>query len=207
LIANPVVDLAVSIPAWAVRSPVESLTLGDLVILSDDSWGFFVELKSTGSHEAADFENPTISIVSVENGKQSTVSVPINSLFGTPGLLVVRNIVGGQEMGNALPMLLMLEGKKKKGNIGRLIAMSMMMGGGEGAGAGLFSNPMMMMAMMGDDGDCGMDKNMMMMLMMMQQGGGDGEGGGLNMNSMLPMMMMGGFGNSSDDEYEDEDDE
>lgn len=83
------------------------------------------------------------------------------------------------------------------------------LGGGGGAGGGLFSNPLMLMLLLGnkdgDDGDGGLgglDKKTLMLLMLSGglggQPGGEGGAGGLFSNPLLLMLLLG----NKDDEDE-----
>lgn len=202
LVTNPLADFSVTVPAWAVRTPVESISTGDLVILSDDTWGFFVELvkdevKSLKEGEkptpddSPGISNPRIKMINVENGSLKTVNVASNALFGTPGLLVVRNIVGDNEVANSLPILMMIEGKKG-GDIGRLVAMSMMMqnnGTISGGKKGVFDMQQMLPLMMLGGQDSKMKDFFMMQALM----GGNGNGGN-GLQNLMPFMMMDKIG-------------
>ena len=207
LVSNPLADFSVPVPAWAIRTPVDAIKTGDLVILPDDTWGFFLENVKTPAlpptndpttppapvSATSALSNPTIKMIDVSNGSQKTVNVASNALFGTPGLLVVRNIIGDSEVANSLPILMMIEGKKGGGDVGRLVAMSMMMqNNGEGGGK-MDMQQMLPFMMMG-----GKDSKMKdFFLMQMMMGNKDGNGGGFNMNSLMPMLMMDKLGGDS----------
>lgn len=137
---NPITEMGFTIPAFAMRVPVDQLKKGDILIGAGQP-SFFREGSKVG------YLTTTLDGVFQETGVVS------NMLFGKNTVLAVKNMFG--------------DGDQEGG-----------------------MNPMLMMAMMGDDkGDgSGFDfKKMMMMQMMMGQSGGGANG-------MNPMMMAMFFG-------------
>ncbi len=135
---NPITDMGFNIPAFAMRTPIEQLSKGDIIISSGDPV-FFVEGSKVG------YMTITTSGVIQETGSVS------NMFFGKNTVMAVKNMFGA-EGGNGMNpmMLMMMMGDDKAGSDGfdfkKMMMMQMMMGN-QGSDAGQM-NPMMMAMMM-----------------------------------------------------------
>ena len=181
---NPLEFFSLPIPAWALRAPLTTLTTGDVVVLEDDQLAFFISATDNSSQ---------IKVLKPEVGEVSTVDVGTNILLGqNDSILCVKNIVsttgGDGGVANQLPLMLLFMNDREESSddLGKVLALSMMMGNQGGANNMLL--PLMMM------GKGGMNMKTMLMLSMMQ-GGGTAAADGTGMNNMLlPLMLMGGKG-------------
>lgn len=130
---NPIAELGVKIPAFAMRVPVKDLKEGDIVINGSES-SFFKGLTENG------YEVVTL------NGEVKQVGSVSNMFFGKNSVLAVKNMFG--EGTNPMMMaLLMGDGGFGDGDNKKLM-LAMAMSGGFGGDAGGI-NPLMMMLMLG----------------------------------------------------------
>lgn len=136
---NPVETLGFELPAFAMLTPLEQVTTGDLIVVDGKAVGF-VSLSVDKSLEVVRIDGFT--------GEYKPTSI---KLFGqAAGIQVVKslfnfdNASGGNLMGNPL-MLMALMGDKKKDMSSMLPFL--LMGSGSGSSA---MNPLMLMALMGD---------------------------------------------------------
>lgn len=132
---NPIIEFAISIPAFAVRTPVDNLKEGDILALSD-GLAFFVSK-----------ERSTITTIDAAGNEKRKRPVK-NVLLGGDSVLAVTNLFGNME-----------------------------------ASAGGM-NPMMMLALLGDDSE--IDP---LMLMFMSGGMGQTDNNN-NPLGMLPLLML-----------------
>ena len=133
---NPITDMAVTIPAFAMLTKITDLKQGDIVVFGD-ALGFFVS-----SNEAQ-------VVVVGANGNTVTITPTNNLLFGGAGsVMAVRNMFGNMSSGDANgmnPMLafaLMGDGGEK-GDMLKTMMFMQMMGGGNMGGM----NPLMLLAL------------------------------------------------------------
>ena len=173
----------ISVPAFAMRTPVDQLKPGDIVLMDDDNYGFYT---GPGKH-AEDSGNPTLRILTVTGHKSTDYIVPTEALFGGFGVLAIKNLCGDAGVANMLPFLLLL-GKDKEGddNVGQMVAMAAMMGGGAKLGDTSSMLPLLLLGESGND-------PLMLMAMMGGFGGQQANGGNANANpfgSLLPFLLL-----------------
>jgi hypothetical protein len=169
------------IPAIAMRSTIDKLKQGDMVIVKDnggaENWLYFLSAEKEG-----DTTNIEINGIEVDTGKKVGIAVQDGMLLSGDAVLVVKNFLGDKKaMKSMLPFLLM--GQNGGGNNNALMMMMLM---GEGDGDMKSMLPLMLMSQGQNGGTTGapMDQNMLMMMMLM----GDGD---KDMKKMLPFMLMG----------------
>ena len=173
---NPMDFFSLELPAFAILTPAAEIKRGDIIVSNGKAYGFILEggLKppSRGRAKAAvETEDPTAE--AVLKGELSTINVQghvsrfrprkVQMMGVSDGLTVVRsftNLFGApaaegisvNPMAAMLPLMLM----SKSGSVNqmeKLLPLMMMggMGGSVGMG-GMMSNPLMLMALMGDGG-------------------------------------------------------
>lgn len=166
------------IPAVAMRSTIDKLKQGDMVIVKDnggvENWLYFLSAEKEG-----DTTNIEINGIEVDTGKKVGIAVQDGMLLSGDAVLVVKNFLGDKKaMKSMLPFLLM--GQNGGGNNNALMMM-MLMGDGDIDMKSML--PFMLMQQGGGNG-APMDQNMLMMMMLM----GDGD---KDMKKMLPFLLMG----------------
>lgn len=167
---NPIGAFGMPVPAFAVRTPLSNIAAGDILI--QDKEAMFVTSKVGKDNQVK---------VLKTNGANGSITPVVNILFGTPGVLVVKNMLsgfgggggGGSGLSSMLPLLLM--GGKDMGDMLPLLLMSGGLGGAQGAAGAPAMNPMMLMLLMGNKGGSG-DNDMFKTMMMLQCFGGAGAG-------------------------------
>ena len=173
---NPMDFFSLELPAFAILTPAAEIKRGDIIVSNGKAYGFILEggIKppSRGRAKAAvETEDPTAE--AVLKGELSTINVQghvsrfrprkVQMMGVSDGLTVVRsftNLFGAPaaEGASANPMAamlpLMLMSKGGSGNQMEKLLPLMMMGGmgGSGGMGGMMSNPLMLMALMGDGG-------------------------------------------------------
>lgn len=170
LVDNPFTELTVSMPGFAVRTPVDQLKVGDIVLL-DDGAAFFVGLSDNGT-----IDNPVLRIVNTKSGRTMDWSVARNTLLGGKAVMAVRNLsnlfggtgggAGGPDFNSLLPLLLLGDGKLGDNKMLLFFLMSQQQGQSK------------------DGGCCGGFNPLLLLLL------GDKKGGGKD--DLLPLLMMGG---------------
>lgn len=130
VVVNPLTDLGMSIPAFAMRIAISDLKEGDIVISGNDS-SFFKSKTEAG------YEVVTLS------GEVKQIGSVSNLFFGKNTVLAVKNMFGESSGMNPMMLALMM-GDDKKMDTKTLMLMSMMQGS-EGM------NPMMMALLMAKD--------------------------------------------------------
>lgn len=126
---NPIQEMGIQVPAFAVRVAVDTLAEGDIIINGNEVT--FYKGKTDTAYE----------VVST-SGEVKTMGSISNMFFGKNTVLAVKNMVAGSGMN---PMMMaMLMGDGKNFDMKTLALMSMM-----GGNTGMDSNMLMMMAMMG----------------------------------------------------------
>ena len=173
---NPMDFFSLELPAFAILTPASEIKRGDIIVSNGKAYGFILEggLKppSRGRAKAAvETEDP--SAEAVLKSELSTINVQghvsrfrprkVQMMGVSDGLTVVRsftNLFGApaaegapvNPMAAMLPLMLMSKGGS--GNQMEKLLPLMMMGGmgGSGGMGGMMSNPLMLMALMGDGG-------------------------------------------------------
>lgn len=173
-------DFSRPIPAIAIRTKIDKINIGDVVIIKDgngqENWLYFLSAESDGG----DTTNVEISGIEADTGKKVSVAVQDGVLFDGKSILAVKNYFGEGKMKDMLiPMMLMQQ--SGNGQPMNPLMVLMMTGGLESIDKSLL--PFLLM------GQQGAAMNPMLMMLMMK----DGEGLG-DMKSMLPLLLMGGGG-------------
>lgn len=180
-------QLSFDIPAFAQSTPLTQVNEGDLVLSATGvphGWAIKVNEKS-------------LKVLKLDGAVTNVVPSKVLMMGAGQSVMVVKSL-GGDQMGNMLPMLMLMEEKGSDGSsLDKMLPMMMMMGGmgatGGEAGAAnpmanMMSNPMMMMAMMRDGDSEGLLDDPLMLMAMSGMMGGQQSGG--MMGGMNPMMMM-----------------
>lgn len=172
-------DFSRPIPAIAIRTKIDKINVGDVVIIKDgngqENWLYFLSAESDGG----DTTNVEISGIEADTGKKVSVAVQDGVLFDGKSILAVKNYFGEGKMKDMLiPMMLMQQ--TSNGQPMNPLMILMMTGGLDSIDKSLL--PFLLMGQQGT-------MNPMLMMLMMK----DGEGLG-DMKSMLPLLLMGGGG-------------
>lgn len=139
---NPITEMGFTIPAFAMRVPVDQLKKGDILIGAGQP-SFFREGSKVG------YLTTTLDGVFQETGIVS------NMLFGKNTVLAVKNLFGdGDQEGGINPMMMTAFMGDDKGDgsgfdFKKMMMMQMMMGQSGGGANGM--NPMLMAMMFGKD--------------------------------------------------------
>lgn len=162
-------EFGAGIPAVAMRTSIDKLKSGDMVIIKDNSgqenWLYYLSTDVEG-----DTTNIEICGIETDTGKKVTLNVQDGMLLDGNSVLCVKNFLGDKKsMKSMLPMILLMGQNQGQSQI----------------------NPAMMMMLMGD-GEMGEDMSSMLPLMLM------GQGGSVDQNSLLMLMMMGKNDGNSD---------
>jgi hypothetical protein len=141
---NPITDMGVALPAFAMRVPVADLKEGDILIGNGDPV-FFKEFYVDSKDHTTGYK--TVSL----NGAIQEVGVVTNMFFGKNTVLAVKNMFGESASGSIDPMMMLamsgMLGDDSNSKIDPM--MLMLMSGGMGGGnAGGGMNPMMLALMM-----------------------------------------------------------
>jgi hypothetical protein len=138
VVVNPITDMAVKVPAFAMLTKLADLNIGDIVI-TGNSMGFVIAVGETA--------------VTIMGASGTTLSVTptSNLLFGGAGsVMAVRNMFAGMS-GNTTadgmnPMLMfaLMGDGDEKGDMLKTMMLMQMMGGNAGAGG---MNPLMLLAL------------------------------------------------------------
>lgn len=186
---NPIDAFGVSVPAFAMNTPLEQVEVGDIIVGDTKILGWVIEVRGA-SLKLLD-----------QNGMTKNYTPPKVAIVGTNGVLVVKNLfnlTGGNGglagVQNSLLPLLALGGDVNFDKIMPLILMQSMSGTTPAAGAAgaAAANPMASMLpflLMSKGGKGGLGDIDPMMLMMMSGGLGGGAGA---MNPMMLMALSGG---------------
>jgi hypothetical protein len=130
---NPLVDMGVKVPAFAMRVDVATLTEGDIILNGNTT--YFYKGKTETGYE----------IVAM-NGEVKQVGAVTNLFFGKNTVLAIKNMMAGTGM-NPLIMAMMMGDTEGKGfNMKTFALMSML--GAKSENGGMDSNMLMMMLMM-----------------------------------------------------------
>ena len=162
---NPFEAFSMAIPAYAIRTPLEDLEVGDIVLQDEAKAPVFV---IGGSPNLVKAITPTGMVIEFSPVK--------NLLFGQEGVMVVKNIYAGLGAGATNPMMQMLLMKELGGGssfgddkLGLFLAMQAM--GGGAATGGFDMKAMLPMLLLGGGG---LDTEKLLLMQMM--GGGFGFG-------------------------------
>ena len=166
---NPISFLDISVPAFAIRTELDKIEKGDVVIFRDRP--HFVT-KQTAQQL----------VISATDGAEFNLKSRTNKLLGNNGVLVVKNLIGGNtDMQSMLPLLLLTQQDGEDDDIGKMFAFMALAGQGSDMNAML---PMLMLGGALGKGESGNTKSMLPFLLMSQQNG--------EANSMLnnPLMLL-----------------
>ena len=176
---NPMDFFSLELPAFAMLTPAKDIKRGDIIVSGGKAYGFILEpgLKPAPRGRAKDAEvaaDPEAD--KVAKGELQTINVQghvsrfrpkrVTMMGVSDGLLVVRsfnNLFGAPGTNRAaqnpmqamLPLMLLSKGNGSVG-IADKLPLLMMMGGM--SGQNMMSNPLMMMALLGDGGIDGLFK-------------------------------------------------
>lgn len=128
---NPIEFFSAPVPAYAVRTPLSEINLGDIVSVSNTRCGFVSEIS---------VKKDRVKVI-YSSGTQGWIKPPKNVAFGSAAVMCVKNVFGGAELN---PMLMAMMATDGEGMDTDAMAMMAMMGGGGGA----MSNMMLPMLMM-----------------------------------------------------------
>lgn len=132
---NPIVEMGVKVPAFAMRVDVATLTEGDIIINGTDT-SFYKGKTETGYEVVA------------MNGEVKQVGAITNLFFGKNTVLAIKNMMAGTGMNPMMMALMMGDSADGKGiDMKTMMLMSMM--GNQSGGTGMDSNMLMMAMMMG----------------------------------------------------------
>jgi hypothetical protein len=131
---NPLTDLSLPIPAFALRTPITDLKPGDIVIMPGSKQKRFVVSTADGSVQTM---GPA--------GTETSTKVPDNTLFGAGAVLAVKSMTDATSTSSLNPMLMamLLSNREGGSSIDPFLLMAM-----SPAAASAPMNPMMMMALM-----------------------------------------------------------
>ena len=176
---NPMDFFSLELPAFAILTPAAEIKRGDIIVSNGKAYGFILEggvkppARTTHSKAAQAAIEEGADPETVIKGELSTINVQghvsrfrprkVQMMGVSDGLTVVRsftNLFGApaaegapvNPMAAMLPLMLMSKGGS--GNQMEKLLPLMMMGGmgGSGGMGGMMSNPLMLMALMGDSG-------------------------------------------------------
>lgn len=162
VVANPIDNFGMPIPAFAQNTPASSVSIGDFIYLGERPKGWVIGFKDVGEE---DKKIRKFTLMSVE-GTTTTFTPPKMHVFGLEsGVMVLRSLMNlmpnGEDGVTAL-----------QGNLMPLL----MMGGGDSLDSIM---PMMLMNQMGVNGDGASNPfggNMMQTMMMMKMMNGKDSG-------------------------------
>lgn len=179
---NPLDMFSMSVPAFAIRTPLDQVTIGDLIVVNSKTMGFVVDI---------DVEKDRVKVLR-KTGTIGWVTPPKVQFLQNKGVLVVKNILNAGD-NQMLATLLMMGDDFGGDTMGKLVALSMFSGNGGlfnmGGGDNPFGNLMPLMLMKdGFNGDPGSMMKMIMLSTMM--GANQGVG---NMNPLMMAIMMKGL--------------
>lgn len=183
-------QLSFDIPAFAQATPLTKVKEGDLVLNASGAphgWAIKINEKS-------------MKVLKMDGSVSNVVPSKV-LMMGAGQTVMVVSSLGGDQMGNMLPMLMLMDEKGSDGSaLDKLLPLMMMQGmGGDNPMGGMMSNPMMMMMMLKDDDTEGLFSDpMMMMAMSGMMGGGAAQGdsaqagmmGGMMGNPLMMMMLL-----------------
>lgn len=137
---NPLETLGFELPAFAILTPLEQVTTGDLIVVDGKAVGF-VTIAVDKQLEVVRIDGFT--------GEYKPTAI---KMFGQPaGIQVVKSLFNtdstndGNLMGNPL-MLMALMGDNKRGDMSSMLPFLLLGNGANTSGI----NPLMLMALMGD---------------------------------------------------------
>lgn len=131
---NPITELGIKFPAFAMRVSVKDLKEGDIVINGNES-SFFKRATDNG------YEVVNLS------GEVKQIGTVSNMFFGKNSVLAVKNMFG--EGTNPMMMALLMGDEGFAGGDNKKMMLAMAMSGGFGGGDMGSMNPLMLMLMLG----------------------------------------------------------
>ena len=147
---NPMDFFGMSIPAFAMLTPVADVKTGDILVSDKKAYGFIQEITESGS----------LRTLNVQGHSSRFVPTKVNMMGISKGVTIVKsftNLFGkadgssGMDMGS-LMMMSMMTGGSEGGNskMEDMLPMLMLTGGLGGGQAAGGMNPLMMMMLMGE---------------------------------------------------------
>lgn len=144
---NPLDFFSMSIPAFAMLTPVDQVKAGDILVSEKKAYGFIQEITESGSLRTLNVQGhssrfvPTkVNMMGISRGV--TIVKSFGNLFGTPE----GGAAGGFDI-NSLMMMSMLSGEGSS-KFEDMLPLLMLSGGMGGQSGGM--NPLMLMMLMGD---------------------------------------------------------
>lgn len=176
---NPMDFFSLELPAFAMLTPAKDIQRGDIIVSGGKAYGFILEpgLKPAQRGRAKVDVATDPEAETVTKGELQTINVQghvsrfrpkrVTMMGVSDGLLVVRsfnNLFGAPGTNQAaqnpmqamLPLMLMSKGNGSVSIADKLPLLMMM--GGMGGGQNMMSNPLMIMALLGDSGFDGLFK-------------------------------------------------
>ncbi len=142
---NPLDFFGMSIPAFAMLTPVEQVKKGDILVSDKKAYGFIQEVTDTGS----------LRTLNVQGHSSRFLPTKVNMMGISQGVTIVKsfgNMFGGGEgTGMDMSQLMMMSMLSGEGSskMEEMLPMMMLMGGLGGQQQGSM-NPLMLMMLMGD---------------------------------------------------------
>jgi hypothetical protein len=157
----PVTAFGLPIPAYAIRTTLETLQPGDVVIIpsggTSEQWLYFLNFDKEGEH----VRNAVINGIRVDDGVITQAMITESMFLPGDSVLCVKNVIGKQtELTKMLPLL------------------AIMGAGGKGADSADKFSKLILCMLMGQGSDMsGKGMDMKALLPMMLLGGGSGDNG------------------------------
>lgn len=176
LVENPLSLFELAIPAYAIRTTLDKVELGDIVL--HNSVPYFVTKAAKTS----------LGLTGADGG-EITVKGIKNTLTGDGGVLLVKNIAGGS-LQQLLPLLLLTQGEDgDEGKLSKLLMVLALQGGEGGLDLNLGgTNSLLPLMLLSGNGDRGSMKDMLPLLLLTQNKG-EGDTGLLTNPLMLAALL------------------
>lgn len=177
-------QLSFDVPAFAQATPLSKVKVTDLVLnASGAPHGWVIKVN-----------DKSMKVLKMDGTVATTVPSKVLMMGAGQTVMVVSSLATGQ-MSNMLPLLMLMEEKGGKGSdsLDKLLPLMMMSNNGDMSGMdSMMSNPMMLMALMGDDDTFSDPMMMMAMSGMFGQPQQEAQQGGMfgGMNPMMAMMLL-----------------
>lgn len=136
----PITAFGLPIPAYAIRTTIDKLEPGDVVIVpgsSSATWFYYLKHEQEG-----DLQNTCVHGIRVEDGVKTEVMLTDSMFLAGDGLLCVKNVIGKKtELTKMLPLLALLgaggKGEEGKDKFSKLILFMLMGQGSDMSGHSL----------------------------------------------------------------------
>jgi hypothetical protein len=102
---NPIDFFSAPVPAYAMRTPLSEIKVGDIISVASNRCGFAIEISE---------KKDRIKVL-YSTGAQGWIKPPTNVAFGAAAVMCVRNIFGGSEMNPMLLAMMASEGGDGEG--------------------------------------------------------------------------------------------